>query len=110
MEGYVGLDKIFLSPFWKLDSLTQDKRHAAVHVTGLPVEQDLCDLFAYLLMMEIRLSLSVKIKAHDHSLESIEVDSYKWSNQDSDALTTRTAVYGRALHIAQMVSVDLCRC
>jgi hypothetical protein len=41
MEGYVGLDKISLSPFWRLDSRTRDKRRKAVHVIGLSGEHDL---------------------------------------------------------------------
>jgi hypothetical protein len=57
-----------------------------------------------LLMIQIKLSLSIKIEAANYALQSIEVDSYKWSNQPVDDLATRNSIHGRALHMEKLVS------
>lgn len=61
--------------------------------------------FSNLVMFQIRLAISVKIKATNQALQSIEVDSYKWSNQPFDGLATRTTLHDRALHIERLVSL-----
>jgi hypothetical protein len=63
-----------------------------------------CPSFNSLLMIQIKLSLSIKIKAVNYTLQSIEVDSYKWSNQPLDRLATRNSIHGRALHMEKLVS------
>lgn len=60
-------------------------------------------LFNRILMIQIKLSLSIKIKAVDYTLQSIEVDSYKWSSQLPDGLATRSTIHGCVIHMEKLV-------
>ena len=57
-----------------------------------------------MLMIQIKLSLSIKINATNYTLQSIEVDSYKWSTQPLDGLATRSTIHGRVVHMEKLVS------
>jgi hypothetical protein len=55
-------------------------------------------------MSQIKLALSINVKAENYILQLIEVDSYKWSTESADELATRSSMYGQAVHVQQLVS------
>ena len=66
--------------------------------------------FSSMLMIQIKLSLSIKITAGNYTLQSIEVDSYKWSSQPLDGLATRSTIHGCVVHMEKLVFIPLLPC